>query len=140
MRESRTRVNFGLVNEMVVPILLGTTYIDRFMNLIHPTERRIVLHHSPLILILMVCKAKSETKNNDTEKRQRNEEELTLLGTPISDEPNCITVARQVVLTAIREIPVVVFIKAAGPIEVVPHDSVAKNHICMTARASWTYT
>lgn len=30
MCESRTRINYGTVNELVVAILLGTDYIDRF--------------------------------------------------------------------------------------------------------------
>lgn len=40
--KSRTRVNFNAVNELVVPLLLRTTFIDSFRKSIHPAERKIV--------------------------------------------------------------------------------------------------
>lgn len=43
MGKSRMRLNFGVVNELVVPVILRTTYIDRLVKLIYTAERRIVL-------------------------------------------------------------------------------------------------
>lgn len=42
MVESRTWVEFGVVDKLAVPILLGTTFIDGLINSIHMVERKIV--------------------------------------------------------------------------------------------------
>lgn len=40
--EFSTRVAFGVVDKQASPVLLRKTFIDRFMNSIHPAERKIV--------------------------------------------------------------------------------------------------
>lgn len=44
--DSYTRVNYGVVREPVVPVLSETTYMDRSIRSIHPSERKIVPHHT----------------------------------------------------------------------------------------------
>lgn len=61
--ESRTRVSFRVVSELVVPVRLRTTYIDRFIKSIHPAKRKIVRYHSWSVPILIVHEAGSEAKN-----------------------------------------------------------------------------
>lgn len=134
MGESRTFVNFGVVNELVVPVLFGTIYIDSSIKSIHPAERKVVPHHSPTVPILIVYEANSKPEKNNIEARQEVEEELTLLETPIKCEPKCITVARQVVLKAMCETLVIVSTQAAGLTESIPCAYVAKHHACMMAK------
>lgn len=93
MGESRSRVNFGLVFELVLPLLLGMTYIDRFIKSIYPAERKIVSHYSLPVLILMVHEVQSETKKYNKETCKGDEEELALLVTPTMYEPKSITFA-----------------------------------------------
>lgn len=47
MCELLTRVNFGAVNKLVVPVLLRKTYINRFIKLMYPAKRKTVPHYSP---------------------------------------------------------------------------------------------
>lgn len=54
MAESCTPVTLAVVNELIVLPLLGTTYIDRFIKSINPTERKFVPRHSPPVQMLMV--------------------------------------------------------------------------------------
>lgn len=53
MSESRTRFNFSVVIELFLTVLLGTMYIDRFINSIHPPKRTIVPFLSSPVLILI---------------------------------------------------------------------------------------
>lgn len=40
MARSQTRVNLGVMNEPVVPVLLASIYIDRFIKWIRPAEKK----------------------------------------------------------------------------------------------------
>lgn len=62
MGELRTRLNIGIVNKVVMPVLLRTTYIDRFTKSIHPVEKKIATRHPLLVPILMGKEASSEDK------------------------------------------------------------------------------
>lgn len=93
MEKSHTRTNFGVVNGLVVPVLLGTAYIVRFIKLIHPAGKKIVPHHFPPVSIITVSEAKSTTKKNNTEIHHEVESEMSLLVTTIRGEPKSITVA-----------------------------------------------
>lgn len=83
MSKSRTRVNFGVENELVVPILLGTPCTDRLFKSVHPVERTIFPHHSPPVPILMVHKAGSAGKNGIPGSREEVVDGLALLATPL---------------------------------------------------------
>lgn len=54
MRGSRTRVTFGTVKKLVLPVGIGKTYINSSIKLIRQPESKSVLHHSPPVPILMV--------------------------------------------------------------------------------------
>lgn len=62
--ESRARVTFGVVDNLAALVLLGRTFIDRLKTSIDPTERKVVLHGFPQVLILMVHKADSEAERS----------------------------------------------------------------------------
>lgn len=64
MDESQTRVTFGVVNKLAVPVLLVTKLIDRAIKSIHTAERKIVPHHSSPISVSMVRDAQSEAEKN----------------------------------------------------------------------------
>lgn len=82
MGEVHSRVTFGTVNKLVVPELLETTYIDRFIKLIDPAERKIIPHHSRSVLILMVHDALSKDKGHNSNIHQSFVQELALSPTP----------------------------------------------------------
>lgn len=134
MGESRTRANFGIASELVVPILLGTTYIDRFIRSIHPAERKIVPYHYPPVPKLIVYKARSEPEIEKLDSHQNVESDLALLVTASGGEPKYITVVRQVVLRAVCETPVIVSTQVACILEVILHRSVANNHLRKMAK------
>lgn len=58
--ESRYQATFGMVDKLALPVLLQTTFIDKFTKTIHPAEREIVPHQSPPVPILVVHKTKRE--------------------------------------------------------------------------------
>lgn len=42
MIESRIQVTYGVVDRLAVPLLLGTTFIDKSLKSVHSAERMIV--------------------------------------------------------------------------------------------------
>lgn len=88
MGVSHTRVSFCDVNELVVPIFLGTTYIDRFIKSINSVERKIIPHHSQQVPMLIVQEVRSEAEINQSDTRQKREEDLALLIKLIESEPD----------------------------------------------------
>lgn len=68
--DSPTRVAFGVVDELAVPVLLGTAFIDRFVNSIQPTERKIIPSHTPPIFILLIHDARSAAEKNSSDIRK----------------------------------------------------------------------
>lgn len=89
---------------------------------------KIVPHHPPLVPILIVHEAKSETKRQNTEVRLKVAARLVLLLIPIRGTPKSITAARQIVLRVMCDTPVIVRTQATGLIEVAPYVDVAKYH------------
>lgn len=84
-----------------MPAMLGTTYTDRFIMSIHQAERKIVLHHSPAVLILRVHEARSETVKNNTKTRQDFKEVLVQWETLSRHERKYIVVFRRVAVKQI---------------------------------------
>lgn len=74
MGEASTCVTLGVVDELVVPIMLGSTFVDRFSKSIHTAEKKILLYQSLPPTILMVHAAKSEAENEKLEIRQDKDE------------------------------------------------------------------
>lgn len=66
MLESQIRVMFGIVRNLVVPALLGTSCIDIFIKGIFPTEGKIAPSTSVTVTILTV----HEEEINKTEKQE----------------------------------------------------------------------
>lgn len=118
MSGSRSCDDCGTVNELVKTVLLASTYIDRFIKSIYPAERIIVPHQSPLIAVLMLAEAKSESKKNNTEALQKVEEELALLVTYITSQSDYITVAGRIVFMSMCKTSLIVSTKASGLVEV----------------------
>lgn len=81
MTESRTRINYGVVKELVVRVLLRTTYIHRLINLINQAGIKTVSHHSPSVPIVMVYEAPGEAKNKKSDIRQDSTEEVVMVVT-----------------------------------------------------------
>lgn len=63
----RTRVNFGVLTELLVPVFLGTKHIGRVVKSIHPTEKFNVPYLSPLLAVTIIYEAlcKAGTSNLD---------------------------------------------------------------------------
>lgn len=63
--ELRICVNFCKVDNLAVPVLSGTTFIDRYIKSDHPSERNTVPYHSPSVPILMIHGARSVAKKEE---------------------------------------------------------------------------
>lgn len=132
--ESHTWVLFCVLDKPVVPVLLRTTFMEKFMKYIHPVERKIMLHLSPPVPNLMVDEANSGPKKSRLDSRQLIDQDPAVLVTPISGRPNYISAARQVVPTAMLKRSDLVSTQAAGLVEVDSHENVAKDNARMTAK------
>lgn len=82
--------------------------MNRAMRSVHPAERKTVTHYSAPVLILMILKASNAAEKDKSDTRQKAEESLELFVDPTVGDPNNITAARQVVLTALYKKPVLV--------------------------------
>lgn len=91
--EAGTQVIFVVLKKHAEPILLGTTFIKRFIRSTHFCEENNVPHLSPSILIFMVYDAQSSSQNNELDTCSNEEKGLALLGTPIMRDPISIAVA-----------------------------------------------
>lgn len=121
-------MTFGIVDTLDVPVLLGTTFIDRAVTSIHSSKRKTVSHHFLSVPIVMVYEARSTAENVKSNNFKENEKDLEVfVARTLSDHKN-ITVARQVVLNAMCETPVLVSTKVATLIQRVLHEILAKNH------------
>lgn len=98
MGASRVRVDLGVVREVVVLILLGTSYIDRSVKQIHPAVRKIFPYHTLPAAILMVHKAGSKAAIDKSVSRQEVTKGLALLVTLTRCDLKFNTVALQVAL------------------------------------------
>lgn len=128
-----TVFNFGVISELVFLGLSGTAYIDRFTKSIRPTEREIVPYRSPPEAILMVHKVVREAEMKRSGTYQAGTKYLALLMTPTTCDPKYITVARQVVFTAVCQTSSLISPQAVVLKEVGRHKSVANDRACMTA-------
>lgn len=87
MRESRTRVDFRVVNQQVVRILLVTTYINRFIKWMITAYRKTV-HRFPPVPILMIQEPKMENKKEYEESWQEFEKIWCRWKQPLDANPN----------------------------------------------------
>lgn len=62
MDDSRVRVVLGVVYSLLIPVLLETSFIDRFVKGILPLKRKIVLYNSKLVPIHEVKGMRQEHK------------------------------------------------------------------------------
>lgn len=106
MDELRTRDNFGVENELVVLILLGSTAIDRFINLIHQSDRKIDPYLSQPEPVLMVHEAESPAENDRSDTHQEVTKDMARLMTSTRFDPKYIWIAQQVALKAMCKTPV----------------------------------
>lgn len=77
---------------------------------------------------------KNAAEKNKSHIYQSIKHDPALLVKPISGEPKYTTVARQVVLRAMRETSVLFSTNAVGLVEVARHENMAKSHACTTAK------
>lgn len=82
-----------------MPVLLGTTFLDKDISSIHLTERKTLPHYSLPITISMVHEARSAAeKEGDLHIRQEVEEDLALLVKITQGDSKNITATRKVLL------------------------------------------
>lgn len=85
MKEPNTRVTIVVVDKLAILVLLETIFIDRFIMSIHPTERKIIPHHSPPIPSLLIHETKSAAENHSYDIGQFRKQDPALLGMPTSN-------------------------------------------------------
>lgn len=100
----------------------------------HPAESKNVSQHSSPVPILTVHKARNEAEMDRSDPCQGDEASLAMFVTSIGCETKYIAVARQVVLKAMCETPVLVSIQATALVYVRPIKTCPKKYACMTAK------
>lgn len=108
-----------IVEEFSVPVILRTSFIDEVVGSIHPAKTEIVPDHFPTVTTLMVHEANIVAEKDKSGSSQEMEEDPALLVALTVGIPKSNTVIRLVVLKAICDAPVLVFLKAVGLIDVV---------------------
>lgn len=63
-------MTFGVVDGSDLPVLLGTTFLDKFIKLANLAKRKMVLYHTPPVPLLMVHDGKGEAEKNTADIRQ----------------------------------------------------------------------
>lgn len=135
--ESRTQVAFGVIDKFAVPVLLGTTTIDRAVQSSYEARRNVIPYHSLPLPTLMVHEARSIAEKGEYWNiRPLNIEGLAFLVTTIESESRSIVVIRQVFLKAIFETSELVSTQASGLIKVISHDNVSRKHSFMMAKGA----
>lgn len=127
-------MTFDILKKLAVPVLLGTTFIDRVVRSIHPTGKVIVPHHYTKACILIINETRISAEKNKSHKRQNFEEDVALFVTPAWGDHKNIAVSGQIVLKAMCETPVLVFTKSVSIIEANICQNVARNPTCLRAK------
>lgn len=103
---------FRLVTNLVVPIVMGTSFIDRFFESILQPEHKIMLYSSALVPIIAPV---IETKQKKDQQKQKENvvESVTVAEEAVNAAP-LIRVARQTTIQAMLEAAVLVAREAKG--------------------------
>lgn len=125
--QSHFCVTYALEDKLAAPVLLGTAIIDQFIESNHSAGRKIFPHHSSTVLILMTHEAQSAVEKSRSDTCQEQGKDLILSVAPIQSDPTSIPAARQVVLKAMCEMPVLVCSQAAGLIEIILHKNLGQR-------------
>lgn len=132
--ECRTRLAFGGVEKLLLPVFLGKSFIYKVVRSVLLTERKNLPYRSLLVLILMVHEASNAAEKDKSDNCQQIAESLALFVTPTLNDPEHITVALQVVLTTMCQMTLLASTKVVGLKEVVFHERVIKKYPCMTTK------
>lgn len=88
MDEEHNQINFGVVSELFVTILLQKNYIDTIIKSIQLVEQRIVPYRFLPLPILTIHEAVNEDEKKKYGPRQEDTENRSLLVTPTSMTPS----------------------------------------------------
>lgn len=128
-------VNFCVLGEIVVSLLLGFTYIDRFINLIHPVERKLVPLQSPQVLILMVHETGSKAVMKSWIFFKKLQKVWRCLWHSLCVTHGIIRLPYNGFIAQCVRHQTLASTQAAGVIQVLPHANLAKRNACMTAKS-----
>lgn len=113
MEETCVLVLLGIVKNLAVPALLGTHFIDEFVEVINPAERNIVTYSSQAMPILMA----HETSNYIWRtKRTADVSDSSILTLESYKKRHVLRVARATAPDPISETPVLVNISTRGTV------------------------
>ena len=97
--EFRAKVHFAVVTNMAVTCILGTSFIDRFLNAIHPGPKLIHLHGDPPVATL------GSTSNSSKAAAVQTKQAIS---PPTATKSNKIHLAKPVRIPAMSETQVLV--------------------------------
>ena len=125
----KVRVWFGVIEELAVPVLLGTSFADRFIQGIFPQERKVVPNDSGPVAIL-------STLVKDPETNLLVEQDPLLCVKDQSDDKREIRfrVAKKRTIPPMSEAPVTVTTNAGGLMMLSPHPNLFKSRTALTAQ------
>lgn len=112
------------------------------MNSNHPAKIDMVSHHYRPVPILTVHEARCEAKKRKvSDVHHASTKDVALYLMPTKSKPEHITAACQVVQKAWYEKTVLISTRAAGQIEVFPHNNISESYACiMGNRIMGVYT
>lgn len=91
MDEPHPCVTSGVVEILSVPVLIGTTFIEKVTRPIQPAKRKRFPHYFPLVPILVVDEARGTAEKDESDDRQDIGGDLALLVTLTVGTPQNIT-------------------------------------------------
>ena len=132
MGDLKVRVWFGVVENLAVPVLLGTSYIDRFVQGIFPQERKVVPNDSRPVAILSSFAVDPTTNMVIDEDEVLTVDENTIPNKVSRDV--LIRVAKQTTLPPMSETIVTVTTKGAGLMLLSSHPNLLKTRTAVLAQ------
>lgn len=89
-----------IVKNLAVPVLLGTSFMDKFVKGIFPAKRRIDTYNSQPVLILLVHKM---SVDNQTISRAENVADSSVLAAETGEQEHVVRIARSTTVQLISE-------------------------------------
>lgn len=132
MDEARVRVELGELRNLAVPILLGTSFVDKFVKGVFPSKRKIVTYNSPRVSLLLIHEALTDNQGFNDE--SENGTYKGILVVEYVEREQSIRIARTIVLQPMSETAVLVVTNAKRLVEIESLPALLEKCPCTVAR------
>lgn len=139
LSDLHAHVAFGVVNNFVLQILLGTSYIDRFINGMFPLEQRITPAGTRPVDILASYSCIKATNVGVTDYAEKDYHDVQLSNRRKLEQRDSILIlvrkSWRYVISPFRESPALAVACAVGLLILDPHQNKAKNRTVLNPKA-----